>query len=355
MEINTVILSRKELYELVWSTPLINLSRNYLISDNGLRKICKRMNIPLPVNGHWMKLQYGKKVRVYPLTEDPAVEQAITLEFRKAGEQRTGNPLKNWAKEITIEVPLQLSSPDPLIVAAKKRLTGKEAVAYYYAGMVECKQDELDIRVAPVNLERALRIMDALIKELRARQYEIYFRTGETYSKVKGEELKFALHEKGKRVTVTDRNWNRTELHPTGLLSIKVGRYSSKVWEDSAKNPGRRLETLLPEVIAFMEQEADYWNEARADRERKQEARKVREEQARAIEQRKAEELAAFKVLLQDSERWQLVQRLREYVDEVGRRGTAVLGWIEWASQKIDWYDPFIGREDHILGKWNGS
>jgi hypothetical protein len=42
-----VTLTRKELYDLVWAQPLSRLTKKYKISDNGLRKICKRMNIPI--------------------------------------------------------------------------------------------------------------------------------------------------------------------------------------------------------------------------------------------------------------------------------------------------------------------
>ena len=40
--------TRQELYELVWSESMLSLSKKYNISDTALRKICKRMNIPLP-------------------------------------------------------------------------------------------------------------------------------------------------------------------------------------------------------------------------------------------------------------------------------------------------------------------
>jgi hypothetical protein len=40
--------TREQVYKLVWSKPLSKLAREFSISDNGLRKICKRMNIPLP-------------------------------------------------------------------------------------------------------------------------------------------------------------------------------------------------------------------------------------------------------------------------------------------------------------------
>jgi len=64
-----VTLTRKELYDLVWAEPLSRLAKRYKISDNGLRKICKRMNIPIPAMGHWQKIQYNKKVTIIKLPE----------------------------------------------------------------------------------------------------------------------------------------------------------------------------------------------------------------------------------------------------------------------------------------------
>ncbi len=37
---NSIKLTRKELYDLVWSAPFTTLSKKYLISDVGLRKMC---------------------------------------------------------------------------------------------------------------------------------------------------------------------------------------------------------------------------------------------------------------------------------------------------------------------------
>ncbi len=62
-------LSRKELYDFVWSKPLLQLSKEFGLSDNGLRKICKKYYIPLPKMGHWQKVQFGKKVEKEKLGE----------------------------------------------------------------------------------------------------------------------------------------------------------------------------------------------------------------------------------------------------------------------------------------------
>jgi len=40
--------SRKELYQQVWETPMSRLAQRYGISGNGLAKICDRIRVPYP-------------------------------------------------------------------------------------------------------------------------------------------------------------------------------------------------------------------------------------------------------------------------------------------------------------------
>ncbi len=53
--------SRVELYELVWSKPMTHLAKELGLSDVGLRKICVKYGIPLPLRGYWSRLQFGKQ------------------------------------------------------------------------------------------------------------------------------------------------------------------------------------------------------------------------------------------------------------------------------------------------------
>ncbi len=48
-----VRITREELYELVWSTPIVTASKRYGLSDNGLRKICRKLDVPTPPRGYW--------------------------------------------------------------------------------------------------------------------------------------------------------------------------------------------------------------------------------------------------------------------------------------------------------------
>lgn len=67
-------INRDELYKEVWKTPMFHLARKYGLSDRGLAKISKRMNIPVPPREHWAKLTAGQKVKpksLPPLEPEP--------------------------------------------------------------------------------------------------------------------------------------------------------------------------------------------------------------------------------------------------------------------------------------------
>lgn len=61
------VFTREEIYELVWSEPLLNLARRHGLSDNGLRKRCKGMNIPVPPRGYWQRRRHGRASNRTPL------------------------------------------------------------------------------------------------------------------------------------------------------------------------------------------------------------------------------------------------------------------------------------------------
>lgn len=77
-----IILSRKELYDLVWSEPILTLSKKYEITGSGLRKICVKMNVPLPKTGHWQRIQHKKTVVVKTVPLEFSGETQIELFLR---------------------------------------------------------------------------------------------------------------------------------------------------------------------------------------------------------------------------------------------------------------------------------
>ncbi len=123
-------ITREELYRLVWVEPISSIAKRYSVKDWRLRKICSQLEIPLPPNGYWMKLQYGKDVNITPLGKFDGTT-LISLDIvTKAGNEIIAleSPLKAKIREITdtlgnlLIVPERISKPDPLIVEFKEYL-----------------------------------------------------------------------------------------------------------------------------------------------------------------------------------------------------------------------------------------
>lgn len=67
-----VVLQRERLYAEAWKTPIRRLAKKYGMSDVGLAKVCRRMDIPLPPRGYWAKHAYGHRLKKQPL---PALKE----------------------------------------------------------------------------------------------------------------------------------------------------------------------------------------------------------------------------------------------------------------------------------------
>lgn len=67
-------LSREELYERVWATPVSTLAEEWGLSDRGLSKACRKLKIPVPPRGYWAKVEAGKRVKRKKLPDLPAGE-----------------------------------------------------------------------------------------------------------------------------------------------------------------------------------------------------------------------------------------------------------------------------------------
>ena len=81
----TIELTRKEVYDLVWSNTLSKLSHEYALSTEGIKKLCKEFEIPIPENGYWSKFKYNKKVRIKKLNNSFKGEDKISLPIREVG------------------------------------------------------------------------------------------------------------------------------------------------------------------------------------------------------------------------------------------------------------------------------
>jgi hypothetical protein len=84
-------ISRRDLYELIWSEPTTALARRFGISDVGLAKVCRRSDIPSPPRGYWAKVAAGDTVH-RPELPERADLGCKSIVFRiKANSRATGH------------------------------------------------------------------------------------------------------------------------------------------------------------------------------------------------------------------------------------------------------------------------
>jgi hypothetical protein len=350
-----VTLSRKELYDLIWTEPMLSISKTYNISDVGLRKICIRMSIPVPQAGHWQKLKFGKAERKAPLPKKYNGENQIELAYRTEKDKGASgiSKLNAIKKELSnrfpdgITVPDKLISPDKLIVAARECLNNSKHIRN---GLVSTSREGLDIKVTKQNIPRALRFMDTLIKLLRQRGHDVVVR-GDTYALVRNQEIQISLRGKTKKVMCEDR-WRSIELVPTGALCFRIDGYSGTEWQDAKELIEDRLIVIIAKLEAIAEERnqfQEYWRQQQLKR---QEQERLRQE----LEQKKKNELVRFTEMLLNATRWHKAENLRNYINQFERNAKVenkftpqLEEWLVWARKKADWYDPFVESEDELL------
>ncbi|WP_320112798.1 hypothetical protein [Draconibacterium orientale] len=357
-----IVFTREELYELVWSEPLSRLARKYSITDNGIRKRCKKMNIPLPKAGHWSKIQHGYKVLKPKLPSKYEGEKETVLCYRdKDGKYvekveevspitRLKRDLQNDPK-LPLTVPDKITRSDSLIAQAKKSLSKKDSEVYNYVGMRTTDRGEINIMVSEPHIDRALRFMNSLIKLLRSRKHDLIVEDDVTFAVVFGEKLPVKFKEKAKIVYETETyGWRNRTYHPSGTLVFVHDKrpYQVKEWTDGKKP----IESRLAEILAYFEIYAKKEIERKIEWERHRKIEAEQRERQRILQQKKDEQIRKIKQLINMANYWKQAQVLREYITALEQRKDLDLKrmeWVPWAKEKIEWFDPFTQGVDEVL------
>ncbi|MET4072466.1 hypothetical protein ABID58_007295 [Bradyrhizobium sp. S3.2.6] len=86
----TIEISREDLYEQVWTTPINQLAETFGVSGSYLARVCEALNVPRPPVGYWQKKAVGKAA---PLGDDKlagAVFSALTEARMQVREHQFG-------------------------------------------------------------------------------------------------------------------------------------------------------------------------------------------------------------------------------------------------------------------------
>jgi len=358
-----VTLTRKELYDLVWAEPLSRLAKRFKISDIGLRKICKRMNIPIPAMGHWQKIQYNKKVTVVKFPEKYDGKDEIVLHEKGSDDTEIDSPMAQQrrltrsieeTKDLQLIVPDRMSTrPDSLI---RSTMDYYDAVRRYYRSHHGTHPDRINVLNIEVNEENrpsALRILDTIIKLLRARNHEVIADHFSTYAKIGDEKVKFRLREK-QRVSDIKTSYGGRQMESTGefVFVIDIGSYTRKEVKDGIEP----IETKISTIIAMLELEGERMRIERIESEIRRKQWEEQQRIERELRDKQEKEAKAFKKLFLKAIRLHQANIIRNYIQTVeanairnGKITEEFTQWLAWAEQKVSWYDPLVNGPDQLL------
>jgi hypothetical protein len=364
---------RESLYREVWATPMTALAKKYSLSDNGLRKVCAALAIPLPQRGHWAKVAAGHHVVMPTLppgegrtfficrlpdtdvVTPPARQRDIRFQEQLAFEQ---------APENVITVPSELTSAHRLVATALKEAEKERAAlhrsldrinnppklkpgqrwepdwealqnpswhSYEDRGRVmDMASGTLPLRVSIESIDRTMRIWDALLKACESRGMLVS--SGYRLAKV----IIGADHVGIRLSEIVDlikpktnaRVYQPTVRRATGRLRIVVVDASDTKFDDTAHRP---LEAQLNDVMACIRRrfalQSVRREQAAERRRRDEEAALIRERQRKAeaeaaqhreedLRRQQAEQAAAAereRLLLAEAASWHDAETIRSY------------------------------------------
>lgn len=359
---------------------MMKLAADYRITGTGLAKVCRRANIPVPPRGYWNKLQHGKPVIKRPPLPPVANHHEETISIQPSGpphgidavvHERAAAELK---PENRIQVGDQLRHPHPLIqdagaafVKATKNGRGMASTrtSSTDAGAV------LDLRVSPAARNRALRLMDALLKAFEGRGYAVTAR-GVT---IEGEMVPLGIIEKEDKTlhvpTAAEiarkrqHSWERSptwDYTPNGQLSIFTDAYVwwrrdlRKRWSDGRS---ARLENALNDIVVGLVAVGAALRERADEQRREAEARAEQERQRQErIRQAKMEKARRDNLVASTTE-WAKAERIRKLVAAVERcaamdeaaDASETAAWVAWAMRVANELDPLAGGLNALLAK----
>lgn len=378
-------LSRKELYELVWSEPMKILAPRFGISDVALRKTCERAKVPTPGAGHWAKKAAGKSTSQEALPErPPGMDDEVVI---GAGQSYWHS---GWSEEELLgSLPPPPEFEEPIervrerIAKTVGKLTVPREVRIWHPALDRLlKEDEqrrerqrassyLSSWDAPrfdTPFERRrLRVLNTLVLAAGTMDGKSSISDHEGRSlHLRFHQRHVALHlDRAKRTRSRGHGTNSTDADEAKLsLSILQSIGSEEVrnvWQDDEQG---KVETRITEIAVevILTAELQYregtvrsyeWRVQRKaeleeeERERKRQAERAERERQKRLEQ------ARIDRLLKSAAAFQQAGAIRKYVEAIRATQTAnavcssdeLEQWSQWALAEAERIDPVFGRK----------
>lgn len=387
----TVVVTREELFDRIWMESVGRAATYFWTDIKSLKSLCEQLAIHIPPPQRWMGMKHCKAPPM-PQLPPRSHAQGQTAEFKVFSDWPFMIVEDEWAPMLEkhrdrefepkrhIVVSEHLRKTPPLIARTWSDLRERQPNS---SGLVRAESSSsLDVEVSPANVNRAMRIMNALYKAFKERRIELQTedelnhavaldsyneqrsRLRGTCVTVFGEQIRISLRE----LTHLDEsiaNNRFDKVVPSGRLYLSFRSLTShEEWGRYYEITPRRLEQMLNDFLVTLyftavslkrsEKESEAWRLKRAKKEKE---RWQANEQFRRERDRREQERLKLMQLLQDSEAWKKSQVIREFAAafkeaELGAHGmlrSDQAQYLDWMLSHADRLDPMRSSPQSIL------
>lgn len=387
-------LSREDLYELVWSKPMLELAKDLGLSDVGLAKRCRKLGVPVPGRGYWARVAAGQEPHRPKLAkrEGRVADDITLLAFAPVPEE---SPPADVVSDLAPEEAATWAQIDAVLVAT---VSGLECAAppiqrlarlhkvmlakdMVWTRQADRKGPIVEIQVSEDQTKRALLIADTVLRGAeslgwsfeavkpkdagyRQRSEEPPDRMPMGTLIVAGEPFTFRMDEAQKRTAHEPtpeeirRQQKESWFHPppwdfswSGELRLYAhepdSRYTLRTWKDGKR---RRLEEQVRDILKGLYELALKAKARRAEHERWERERREQERLERERSTRRDAELKLIHELERQAGAWFRARLLHRYIRVARRalgeeritaqRGKEPVDFFAWAQSYVDQLDP---------------
>jgi hypothetical protein len=385
-------LSRKELYQMVWDRPMIQVASDFEISDVGLRKICTKHKIPVPDRGYWAKRAAGKTVRKLALlkTKDSSLNE---IRIDGAAYKKSGPAVERVVKESKQNATMfqkavlnaqTVDEEHPIASRTRKQL--ERSSLNQFGLKISSGPKAADCHASPGCVERVCAILNVLLHAAEGLGYQAKFNEKRMVIVVNNEDIPFSIKERVKKIPHVKTKAEMARLDkwenerskktyewsvsfdsspyipewdflPTGKLTFQFDdSHYDGIRRKFADGKTRKVEDLLDKILSGFEVCAVA---ARTRREKiEAREREWREEALKKKELRKLQALEEKRIiaLTRDLADWKKANEIREYADLIkaqyfrdGKMDHEIEEWASWTLSYADQIDPVKRKVPNLL------
>lgn len=166
------MVTREELYDLVWSKPMTKVAEQFEVSGSYLARVCSVLRVPRPQRGYWAKLAVGKTMTKPPLPEAQPGDQ---VDWSKDGELPSPPPRPKPAVPRRADIPRlakPVSGTHSLIQGAKAHFENSRRIEEGQH-FKPYKKILVDVTASSSGLHKALAFANDLFNALESADHRV--------------------------------------------------------------------------------------------------------------------------------------------------------------------------------------